>query len=95
MEQKIAMVDQLARGYAARGRKIEFSNSAVAGMVYDVNASPQQKAALLNKAFGAHSHSRHSKFDSWIIISLQWVRRDLERVLRVQRFYLQQLMVVH
>ena len=64
MEQKIAMVDQLARGYAARGRKIEFSNSAVAGMVYDVNASPQQKAALLNKAFGAHSHSRHSKFDS-------------------------------
>ena len=31
----------------------------------------------------------------WIITSLQWVRLDLERVLRVQRFYLQQLMVVH
>ena len=37
MEQKIAMMDQLSRGYAAEGRVIEFSNAAVAGMKYSHN----------------------------------------------------------
>jgi hypothetical protein len=64
MKQKVAMVDQLARGYAERGRKIEFSNSAVAGEVYNPNASFEEKAKLLKRVFAAHSHSVSSNYDS-------------------------------
>ncbi len=64
MKQKIALVDQLARGYASRGREMEFSNDAVSGEVYNPNASYQDKVKLLNRVFGAHSHSVHSEFDS-------------------------------
>merc|ERR1711991_32707 len=35
MEDRVKLMDQLARGYAARGREIEFSNDAVAGTIYD------------------------------------------------------------
>jgi len=64
MKQKVALVDQLARGYASRGRQMEFSNDAVSGEVYNPNASYQDKVKLLNRVFGAHSHSVHSEFDS-------------------------------
>tara|TARA_B100000003_G_scaffold158332_1_gene143824 strand:- start:91 stop:1011 length:921 start_codon:yes stop_codon:yes gene_type:complete len=57
-------MDQLARGYAARGREIEFSNDAVAGTIYDPNATMEEKMALLKRVQDAHSHSRHADYDS-------------------------------
>lgn len=64
IEQKIAMVDQLARGYAAQGRKMEFSNSAVSGEVWNPNASMEEKIKLYNRVTAAHGHSVHSNWDS-------------------------------
>ena len=64
LEDRIKLLDQLAKGYAARGREIEFSNAAVAGTVYDPNASLEEKTALLKKVHAAHSHSSHADYDS-------------------------------
>ena len=64
LEDRIKLLDQLAKGYAARGREIEFSNDAVAGTVYDPNASLEEKTALLKKVHAAHSHSSHADYDS-------------------------------
>ena len=55
VEQAVSMVDQMSRAYAAKGRQIEFSNSAVSGLVYDHNASSSEKLALLKRVFGAHA----------------------------------------
>ena len=60
MEQKVAMLDQMARGYATQGRKMEFSNQAVSGEVYDPDLPYEDKVKLIERAFGAHSHSRYS-----------------------------------
>ena len=57
--------DALARKYAEQGRKIEFSNPDVASLVYDVNATPEERLSLLRRAAAAHSHSKHSKFHSF------------------------------
>lgn len=64
LEDRIKLLDQLAKGYAARGREIEFSNDAVSGTVYDPNASLEEKTALLKKVHAAHSHSSHADYDS-------------------------------
>ena len=64
MNRIIEMMDNLALSYKRRGRDIEFSNDAVAGQVYDPNASTEEKADLLRRAFAAHSHSMHSDFHS-------------------------------
>lgn len=64
MNRIIEMMDNLALSYQRRGRDIEFSNDAVAGQVYDPNASTEEKADLLRRAFAAHSHSMHSDFHS-------------------------------
>ncbi len=64
MEDRVKLMDQLARGYAARGREIEFSNDAVRGTIYDPNASLEEKIALLRKVQSAHSHSLHADYDS-------------------------------
>ena len=67
MEQKIAMMDQLSRGYAAEGRVIEFSNAAVANMRYSHTMSYEDKVKLLNRAIGAHAHrSGWSSIDYYI-----------------------------
>lgn len=63
MEKKVQMMDQLAAGYAAQGRKIEFSNSAIANSIYDPNATYEEKAALLQKAFEAHNLPRGRAID--------------------------------
>ena len=55
MQQAVAMVDSMAIAYAKVGREIEFSNSAVSGLVYDPNASYNEKASLLKRVFGAHA----------------------------------------
>ena len=72
MEQKIAMMDQLSRGYAAEGRVIEFSNAAVAGLVYSHNMSAKDKADLLNKAFAAHNLPRGRALDQGGFHSLDY-----------------------
>ena len=64
MEQKVAMVDQMAAGYAKQGRVMEFSNQGVAGETWDTNMSYEQKVKLLERAFAAHSHSRYSDRNS-------------------------------
>ena len=64
MEQKVKMMDQLAAGYAAQGRKIEFSNAAVAGEIYDPSASYEEKADLLQRAFHAHQIPRGRAIDA-------------------------------
>ena len=64
MDKIVEMMDDLARGYQARGRDIEFSNSAVAGVIYDPNASAEEKIDILSRAFAAHSHSQHGDFHS-------------------------------
>lgn len=60
MEQKVAMLDQMARGYATQGRKMEFSNQAVSGEVYDPDLPYEDKVKFIERAFSAHSHSRYS-----------------------------------
>ena len=64
MEQKVAMVDQMAAGYAKQGRVMEFSNQGVAGETWDTNMSYDEKVKLLERAFAAHSHSRYSDRNS-------------------------------
>ena len=64
MEDRVKMMDKLAESYAARGRKIEFSNAAVSGKVWNKNATMEEKLALLQAAQNAHGHSRHSQYDS-------------------------------
>ena len=63
MEEKVKMMDDLAAAYAARNRKIEFSNAAVAGQVWDSSASMEAKMALLQKAFAAHQLPRGRTID--------------------------------
>lgn len=63
MEEKVAMMDQLAAGYAAQGRNIEFSNNAVANTIYDPKASMEVKSAILQKAFEAHNLPRGRAID--------------------------------
>ena len=63
MEEKVAMMDQLAAGYAAQGRNIEFSNSMIANTLYDPKASFEEKSALLQKAFEAHNLPRGRAID--------------------------------
>lgn len=64
MEEKVKMMDQLAAGYAAQGRNIEFSNAAVANSIWDPNASYEDKAALLQRAFEGHQIPRGRAIDA-------------------------------
>jgi hypothetical protein len=64
MEEKVKMMDDLAAAYAARGRKIEFSNNAVAGQVWNSESSMEEKMALLQKAFEAHQIPRGREVDA-------------------------------
>ena len=54
-QEKIRAVDSLARTYDSHGRRIEFSNQGVAGRVWDVNATPEQKKALYEAATRSHA----------------------------------------
>ena len=64
MEDVINMMDQLARGYEEQGRTIEFSNPGVANRRYSTDMSYDDKVELMEAAIAAHSHSRHSEYDS-------------------------------
>lgn len=64
MSQIVGMMDELALGYRKRGREIEFSNDAVAGIIYNPDASTTEKQKLMQRVFAAHSHSMHADFHS-------------------------------
>ncbi len=49
------MFMQMATAYAEQNRRIEFSNAAVAGEVYDPSASQADRIALLQRAAAAHA----------------------------------------
>jgi D-alanyl-D-alanine carboxypeptidase len=57
-EQRVQVFDQLAAGYAAMGRRIEFSNSAVSGLVYRTNLTQKQKIDMLKRVESAHSNRK-------------------------------------
>ena len=48
------------RKYRELNRNVEFSNEGVAGMVYNLDASEEERAEMFRKAYGAHS-----KRDGW------------------------------
>ena len=54
-QEKIRAIDSLANRYDINGRRIEFSNEGVAGRVWDVNATPEQKKALYEAATRPHA----------------------------------------
>ena len=64
-EDAVRMFDQMAVAYREVGKRIEFSNSAVSGLIYDENAALQEKIDLLKKVDEAHSHSVHQNFRSF------------------------------
>jgi tape measure domain-containing protein len=51
----VEMFDSMATAYRAQGRNIEFSNSGVAGSIYNEKDSQDVKEAMLKKAFEAHA----------------------------------------
>jgi muramidase (phage lysozyme) len=59
------LFDQMAAKYREEGRKIEFSNEAVAGEVYDETADEAVKEKLLQRAFGAH-HSQERDINNGV-----------------------------
>jgi tape measure domain-containing protein len=62
MDMRVAMMDAIANAYEAEGRKVEFSNPAVAGAVY--NPSDPNRKDLLRRAQEAHSHSQYNDWES-------------------------------
>ena len=55
----------MAEAYAADDRRIEFSNSGVAGETYDHTAGLDEKIKLLRRAAAAHDHSIHANWHSF------------------------------
>lgn len=56
---------QMAEAYQQQGRRIEFSNSAVSGQVYDPTAEQADRIRLLQRVSAAHSHSVTQGFHSF------------------------------
>jgi hypothetical protein len=63
--ERVKMIDAIALQNQAIGREIEFSNPAVSGKRWNLTADLSDKIDLLNRAAGAHSHSRHSGWQSF------------------------------
>lgn len=56
----------MAEGYAANNRRIEFSNRAVTGQVYDPNAPQSDRIAMLQRAAAAHAPRSLHSFDYYV-----------------------------
>ena len=81
MEEKIKMMDQLAKQYESQGRIIEFSNDAVANEVYTSDMSMKEKRDLLQRAFAAHNLPRGRAIDQGGFNSLDYyipLKKDSE-----------------
>jgi tape measure domain-containing protein len=55
MKERVQLMDQLARGYEAMGRTIEFSNDAVKNERYRSSMSYEAKSSLISRAQAAHA----------------------------------------
>jgi tape measure domain-containing protein len=55
MKERVQLMDQLAQGYEAMGRTIEFSNAAVANERYHSSMSYEAKSSLISRAQAAHA----------------------------------------
>ena len=62
--EKVKMIDAIARQNQSIGREIEFSNTAVSGKRWNLNADLADKVDLLERAAAAHGHSKHSGWQS-------------------------------
>jgi len=62
---KVKLIDAIARQNKGIGRVLEFSNSAVSGKTWNLDADLSDKIDLLNKASAAHAHSRHPGWQSF------------------------------
>jgi tape measure domain-containing protein len=56
MKERVQLMDQLAKGYEAMGRTIEFSNSGVANERYRSSMSYESKSSLISRAQAAHAN---------------------------------------
>ena len=56
--------DAIARRYGEDGRNIVFSNAGVHGLVYNPDATLEDKVSLLRRAAAAYNHSQHSNYHS-------------------------------
>jgi hypothetical protein len=63
--ERVKAMDAVANQYGSLGRTIEFSNPAVSGRRWDTAADLAAKVDLLERASGAHSHSKHPGWDSF------------------------------
>jgi len=63
--EKVKMMDAVARQNQSIGREIEFSNAAVSGRRWNPNANLAEKVDLLERAAGAHSHSKNPGWQSF------------------------------
>jgi hypothetical protein len=63
--ERVKAMDAVANQYGSLGRTVEFSNPAVSGRRWDTAADLAAKVDLLERASGAHSHSKHPGWDSF------------------------------
>lgn len=63
--ERVKAMDAVANQYGSLGRTVEFSNPAVSGRRWDTASDLAAKVDLLERASGAHSHSKHPGWDSF------------------------------
>jgi hypothetical protein len=63
--ERVKMLDAIAKQNQSIGREIEFSNAAVSGKRWNLNANLTDKINLLEKAAAAHGHSVHPGWQSF------------------------------
>jgi len=65
LAEQVKAFDSIAREYGSIGREVEFSNQAVSGRKYNLNAPFDDRAKLLMQAAAAHTHSQHPGWNSF------------------------------
>lgn len=64
VSERVKMLDAIAQQNQSIGREIEFSNPAVSGRRWNVNANLADKVDLLERAAAAHGHSKNTGWQS-------------------------------
>jgi hypothetical protein len=64
VSERVKMLDAIAQQNQSIGREIEFSNPAVSGRRWNVNANLADKVDLLERAATAHGHSKNAGWQS-------------------------------
>lgn len=77
METLIELMDANALFLAESGKRIEFSNAAVAGQVWDPNMSPDEKRKMAEDVMLAHrGHSKATAAMDWYVVNNDGSRGD-------------------